>query len=238
MNEKVFVYTGSDNLEAMVEAKNYNDYLVDKIVAQLGEGKKKILDFGAGTGTYADLLLAQNIKVECLEPDHTLATKITEKGFRTYQSTRDIRSNSFDMVYALNVLEHIENEDETIKELQRILKPGGKILIYVPAFQMLFSPMDHLVGHYRRYRKADLVKLANNNKLSVVNMGYCDPLGFFMTVIYKMVGNKSGKLSPRSVRFYDSTIFRLSRLIEPSFRNLLGKNLHFVAINGDPVDGS
>ena len=66
-------------------------------------------------------------------------------------------ANSFDVIVASDILEHIEKDDEALKNWQRILKPNGKLLVFVPALKVLWSHHDVLNHHCRRYQKKTLV---------------------------------------------------------------------------------
>jgi SAM-dependent methyltransferase len=77
------------------------------------------------------------------------------KGFEVYTSLDEIPDETFDWVYAFNVLEHINDDGQALAEWSTKLKTAveSRLLIYVPAFEILFSSMDRQVGHFRRYRK-------------------------------------------------------------------------------------
>ncbi len=233
MSRKKFAYTGCDNLEVMSEAVKYNNFLISLITSRVRNLKdKKILDFGAGSGTYADLLKESGIAVDCLEPDSTLQKALGGKGYNVLSDAKELKPASYDVIYALNVLEHIDDDGAMILTLSKALKKNGKLIIYVPAFQTLFTAMDKKVGHFRRYRKTRLRNFANKAGLRIVRLDYCDPIGFVAAFTYKMIGNKQGDLSPASIKFYDRFIFPLSKGIQPLFRSLFGKNVVLVAKNG------
>jgi 2-polyprenyl-3-methyl-5-hydroxy-6-metoxy-1,4-benzoquinol methylase len=150
-----FAYTGCDNLEAMSEAVKYNNYLTNqviKVVNRLNTSKTQVslLDFGAGSGTYSDLLKKSGLKTECLEPDFILQDVLRKKGYFVYESTGKVRKK-YDVIFSLNVLEHIADDTTSLKEQYKLIKPDGYVFVYVPAFQALFSSMDKKVEHYRRY---------------------------------------------------------------------------------------
>ena len=65
-----------------------------------------------------------------------------------------------DIVLAMDVLEHIQDDYSTLKEWKNTLKPNGLLLITVPAFQHLWSSHDIFLGHHRRYNKKDISDLA------------------------------------------------------------------------------
>jgi hypothetical protein len=129
-------------------------------------------------------------------------------------------------VYSVNVLEHISDDEGTLTELHAKLCPGGRLLLYVPAFQVLYSSMDEKVGHHRRYRMGALAAVAVRAGFEVERMDYADCLGFFVTVLYRLIGSRRGDISPTSVRIYDRFVFPLSRLLDRAGASRrLGKNL-------------
>lgn len=233
MKKNDFVYTGVENLEAMAEAKNYNAYLlkfVEDACKATGKKSPKVLDFGAGSGTYADMFKAKGVIMpDCLEPDADLQKVLSEKGYKTVSDSAKLKPESYDVIYALNVLEHIEDDGEIIKQLSRALKPGGKLVVYVPAFQVLFSTMDKRVGHFRRYKKDRLSNFAKQSDVRIKQLHYCDPIGFFASLVFRFVGSKDGVISAKSVRFYDRFAFPVSRILEPATRSVIGKNVVLVA---------
>lgn len=229
MAEDEFVYTGTDNLEVMADAVNYNRFLIDAVVEHV-PGGARVLDFGAGTGTYADMLLEREIRADVLEPDGAQQATLRDKGY-TVVSGDEIRSgaSTYDVVYTLNVLEHIKNDQEAVDELATLLSSGGRLVVYVPAFEALFTSMDVKVEHYRRYRRRQLERILRNAGLDVITSRYCDPLGFFATLVYKWFGSESGDLNPRTIRLYDRVFFPISRALQVITGRFFGKNVLVVA---------
>lgn len=232
MGSRDFAYTGCDNLEAMTEAVKYNKYLIRMIEKQAGaEGlkDKKILDFGAGSGTYADMFKKQGTMVECVEPDKSLQKILTSKGYRVASYADKLKPNSYDIIYALNVMEHVEDDHLVFDQLAKALKKNGVIIIYVPAFQSIYTSMDRLVGHHRRYRKTRLRAMAERNDLTIKKLQYVDAIGYAAALTFKALGNKKGTISPASVRLYDRLFFPVSKALGPVTKHIVGKNVVLVA---------
>lgn len=231
MSNKTFVYTGCENLEAMTEAVNYNNFLISLIAEQF-KGKKpakiKALDFGAGSGTYAKMLQEQGVTPDCLEPDKILQGELKKAGFKVLKGAKELKPNTYDIIYALNVFEHIEDDFAEIARLREALRKDGRLVIYVPAYQVLYSSMDKQVGHYRRYRTKRLKQMARQGGLKIRGLYYYDPLGFGAALVYKWIGG-SGTLTPSSVRLYDRIAFPISRAFHPLSKKLIGKNAVLVA---------
>lgn len=224
---KKYAYTGQDNLEVMSGADNYNAYQRDFLLSALGSidtVNPVILDFGAGIGTYADMLRSsrRGLTIECVEPTESQAKILRKKGYKVYKNIRDVKKQ-YDVVYSLNVLEHIEDDEAALKSQVSVLKPRGIVVAYVPAFMLLYGNLDRLVEHWRRYTFDDLKRIANQADVHVESLRYCDPLGFFAALLYRVIGG-SGHLKQSNVWLFDKIIFPLSSAIEPLTRGLFGKN--------------
>lgn len=228
MVEANAAYSGTDNLEIMAEARNYNAFLAALVMQHIGK-KSRVMDFGAGLGTFAAALGRFGIRPVCLEPDPGQAAAIAGKGFEVFRTLEEIPACSIDAVYSLNVLEHIADERKILIELHRRLRPGGVLLVYVPAFPVLYSSMDRKVGHYRRYRLNALADLMEQAGFRVRKARYADSLGFLAALVYKWFGNECGTLDRSALIAFDRYVFPLSRQLDRVFSRFCGKNAWVVA---------
>ena len=217
-------YSGIENLEVMREAKNYNRFLLSLITRRLRPGDK-VLDFGAGNGTFSLPLWQRGVDLVCVEPDPILNSRLAQSGLQAHAGIDEIADASIDLVYTFNVLEHIAEDAATTRRLANKLKPGGSILVYVPAFEILFTAMDRKVGHLRRYRRGPLVALLAAAGLRAVEARYVDSLGFAAALLYRAIGNHSGEIDRRALKIYDRLVFPASRAADLLLSRWLGKNL-------------
>lgn len=196
------------------------------------ESEPRTLDFGAGYGALAICWREMTgLPVECLEIDEIQKRELEKRGFVSYNSISQIQSH-FRYVYTSNVLEHIENDVQTLKEVSNLLEDSGRIGIYVPAFMCLFSDLDRSVGHYRRYSKRELIRKVESVGLQVIDCRYVDSIGFFASLVIRIFGWRSigGIGSAGSLSFYDKVVFPISRMIDKvTFGRLLGKNIILLA---------
>jgi hypothetical protein len=229
MGEYESEYSGLDNLNAMREAVNYNQSILRLVLRNMPDRSSPVmLDFGAGSGTFSDMVTDQAARPECLEPNQLLASSLTGRGYTVVADVEQLAENRYDYIYSLNVLEHVEHDVEVLSELRTKLTDEGTLLIYVPAFQMLFSTMDTLVGHFRRYNRKTLTLVLQTAGFEVVQSRYTDTLGFLASLIFKYLGSDDGSISARQVRFFDKYLMPINRLFDPVFGSFLGKNLYAV----------
>ncbi len=214
-------YTGKDNLNIMNLAENYNNYIYKWINV---DKYNNVLDFGAGNGEYCNRI--DEKRICAVELDDQLRSNLKCK---SYANLDELQNKSFDLIYSLNVLEHIEDDLSILQKLTNKLQNKGTIKILVPAKMELYSEMDRKVGHFRRYEKKELIKLIENANLELVEYRYFDFIGYILSLLYKFIDN-SGEINPTSLIVYDKFLFPISMLIDKiTFGKLIGKNLMIVA---------
>ena len=119
----------------------------------------------------------------------------------------------YDAIVMMNVLEHIENDASVLSTLRKALHPGGRLVVYVPAFMLLYSDFDSEIGHYRRYRKGDLSSLFERTGYKVVEARYVNMVGAVGWFIYcRVLGQKSS--DQLTVSAFDRIVIPLMRRIE------------------------
>lgn len=147
-------------LSNLGEADQFNRWVFDSIAPDLSGN---ILEIGCGTGTFTGLMLAAGHKVTAVDINPSYVERARSRlsgasGATIVQgdATRMSWTTAFDTVVLLDVLEHIEDDVGFLRRLGACLRPGGRLLVKVPAGEWLYSPMDVTVGHFRRYTKQRL----------------------------------------------------------------------------------
>ena len=149
-----------------------------------------ILDFGCGTGGMLDDLKkfasvygcdTEDIAIElCKQRGLENITKLDGKTI-PYENER------FDVITAMDVLEHVEDDVFVMNELNRILKKGGYLMITVPAFMTLWTTRDERLHHFRRYKKKELVTRLKSADFEVVKCSYMHFFYFLpLLFVYKL----------------------------------------------------
>ena len=106
-------------------------------------------------------------------PLYRLATRMPAIPLMRFDLTRcPLPSASVDAVVILNVLEHIEDHQEAVRQVARILKPGGIVVVEVPAGPQLYDVYDKLLKHYRRYRAGEVRQILEDAGLPVVSLSH------------------------------------------------------------------
>lgn len=217
-------YLGEDYLLALEKAENYNAFIVAWISRFLRNEDSRIIDFGAGTGLLARLLEKRiGKRVQCLEPAENMRLHLPAD---TLVSLDEAVDGSVDFIYSSNVLEHIEDDAGIVREMGRALRPGGRVFLYLPAFQCLFSALDRKVGHYRRYSRIMLRRLFPAEDWKVLVLCYADCLGFAGTLWFKAFGRARVAYSLPPLLFYDRMLFPISRGLDwLTGGRIVGKNV-------------
>ena len=122
----------------------------------------KILDVGCGTGAVIEYLRLKNQQAIGVDASDIAIDYCRQKNLPVEKSEAHktkFSGETFDVVLALDLLEHLENPEEAIKEMKRILKQGGLLIATVPAHQFLWSYHDVSLYHKKRYNKESLASL-------------------------------------------------------------------------------
>lgn len=164
-------------LETLSTADRFNDEVWSRVQSFVGTD---ILEVGMGIGIFTEKLLTRGkvFGVEIVpefvaEARRRLGTRpdleylVTDIGGADLPDS--LRGRAFDTIVCMNVLEHIENDRGTLSRFLGLLKPGGKLVLVVPAHQCLFNPLDSNDGHFRRYEAAELREKLNTAGFSVVH---------------------------------------------------------------------
>lgn len=164
-----------------------------RIIQKQGVSKgSEILEIGCSGGRLIELLNKEGFRnVTGIDTSSEAISHCRIRGLHnvTVMDGRktEYDDGTFDLIIASDVLEHINNDDETLREWHRILKFGGKVIVFVPAFNFLWSSHDVLNCHYRRYTKSILIKKITEAGLKIVVDGYWNFILFIPVVITRML---------------------------------------------------
>ena len=181
----------------------------------------RILEIGCGTGHNLPML-AEFGEVDAIEIDPAAREIAGERlgkpvGDAPLPDLPGVARGSYDLVAVLDVVEHIADDVAALKGMASLLRPGGKILIAVPAHQWLWSAHDVVNHHHRRYSKGSLVKAIEAAGLKPRKLTYFNSLLFPLAAVARIAGRMTGRddsddsppAKPLNALF--EAIFRLER---------------------------
>ena len=184
----------------------------------------RILEIGCGTGHNLPML-AQFGDVDAIEIDETAAAKASERlgkrvGSSPLPELDGVQPGSYDLVAVLDVVEHVEDDVAALKAIATALKPGGQILITVPAHQWMWSAHDVVNHHKRRYSKKTLIAALEAAGLTYRKLGWFNSLLFPVAVAARFAGRLMGK--------DDSDDSPPPKLLNSAFEKIFGLERHLV----------
>jgi 2-polyprenyl-3-methyl-5-hydroxy-6-metoxy-1,4-benzoquinol methylase len=224
-------------LESLSHARRSIEWIVDEIEPAIGN---RIVDVGAGIGSLTAEIRRRRpgASLLAIDPALNMSRALAATGRSSSFEVRLERSDdivqriasgeieTFDTVIYSNVLQHIADDEAELRTASNLLHPDGNLILVVPAAPWAYGTMDHLSGHYRRYKERELVELLERTGFDIAAHRYLDPVGLLpYWFAYRVLGIVS--LRQRHVAIYDRVLTPLSRLVQkivptpPSGRNLL-----------------
>ena len=222
MNEELDIAA----LESISVAENYNKYVADLFFSNIDK-TENILDFGAGYGLITEKFKKKGYKISAVEINKTALEKLNDKNIDSYNLIEKV-PKSINCIISLNVLEHIEDDDKYIKKFYNHLPQDGKLILYLPSSNLIWTELDDMVNHKRRYSKSGIVELLNSNSFEIEKIFFVDFIGWIVLFFLKMFRVKLD-FDKRKIKFYDKFIFRTFKFTDYFFKNIIGKNLFIVA---------
>jgi SAM-dependent methyltransferase len=180
--------TSAIALEARIEADHWwfqgRRRLLGALIRELGlSSADRVLDVGCGAGANLRLLSDMGLpSVAGLDLNASSIRFCREKGLGEIEQG-DLQhlpfaGESFDLVLATDVLEHVDDDERAVEEIRRVLRPGGTALITVPAFPSMWGLQDEISHHRRRYRRERLLETVRAGGLEV------DRSFYFNTILF------------------------------------------------------
>ena len=166
---------GLETLNVIEKANKFNKWMYETIKPY---SKGRILEIGCGIGNISEFFINDNfdIVLSDLRDNYIeiVKNKFTNEVIKIDLVDADFDTKhkdligTFDTVFALNVVEHIKDDNKAIENCKKLLKNQGHLIILVPAYQSLFNNFDVELEHYRRYTQKSLKQLIKANKLGII----------------------------------------------------------------------
>lgn len=164
------------------------DNLLKDLVQRYLKSKDKILDFGCNYGHSTRLLQSLGYDTFGLDISDEAIGYGRSLGIKNIflESEKYFPPNSFDAIISLDVLEHIEDDKNALKNLLNLVRPNGIIVIMVPAYMFLWGVQDTISHHYRRYTLKKLIDLSNSVGAEVIRKSYFNTLLFIPIAMFRL----------------------------------------------------
>ena len=213
-------YTGHANLEIISASSRFNEWMYKRIKTGLREKMGNILEVGSGLGTISEKLIrdmgpSSHITLTDISVRYVQLLSIKYSSFKNVSVSRmDLNSGEdyskigyekYDSIIALNVLEHVRDDQLALREIYKMLKTGGILAILVPCNKFLYNVIDKGLGHFRRYTKKELCSKINETSFTILCMHYFNTVGM---VGWYLNGNllKKAAISPTASKWFDRIV--------------------------------
>ena len=225
-------------LDDLIVAKNYREWICELIYPYLGDDP---FELGSGNGSYAEEWLRQGVpKISLTELDEIRRLKLREK----FQCMKNVEILNFSLsettekqwssFVSVNVLEHIEDDVAAIAAATRIVKPGGAIVTYAPAFPLGMSDFDRRIGHFRRYTIESLSNVYSQAGCDLSEIRYVNSVGLLAWIISMRLFRMTPKKG-RLLNLWDRTAIVTARRLENHWKVPFGQSILAVGHTRNPA---
>lgn len=221
----------SVTLESMSQAIWYNRWALGKFKKYLNG---RILEIGCGIGNFSKLLIKYGELTAIDVNKEYIGAARNEVNWEALIGVGDIekgnyffKKKDFDTVVCMNVLEHIKNDRKALKNIYKLLRQRGILVLMVPAQKFLYNSIDKSIGHYRRYEKNEMIRLLQNTGFEVINIR---KLNFFGAIGWYIAGTllKEDSISESKIRVFN-TLAPFFLMYENFFEPQIGTTILAIA---------
>ena len=220
---KIIQYDGFelDHFDAALNFREYQILLIKKFL------KGKFLEVGAGKGGLVPFYKKFVKDITIIEPEKKLYDILKKnklhKKIKIKNQTITNLKKKYDTIIYYDVLEHIRDDFNEVKNASSKLNKNGYLIFSVPAYQTFYSSFDKSVGHHKRYNKKDFIELEKKTGLKIKKLAYYDSLGFLFLILNKLFSLKQTNLKNKVYLW--NFLMPISKLIDFLTLNTFGKSL-------------
>jgi SAM-dependent methyltransferase len=176
-----------ESLETLSQAGPYYQWLTERFRPFI---KGKVLEIGAGIGNFAKWGKENSTDYHVSDNDPRLVQALAEEFpnavcwdlFTPYPN-----DERFDTIVILNVVEHLQDDQEALRCINARLNPGGHLILMVPAMNFLYGSLDESFGHYRRYTKKSISRIIRSADFELLKLEYLNVVGMAGWFLYGKV---------------------------------------------------
>jgi glycosyltransferase involved in cell wall biosynthesis len=237
LDDRFTTHDGYYVLQSMRRAKGLNRWILQQFRGYIGN---RVLEAGCGIGNFTELLLDRE-RLVCVDNDplyvemanwrlgHLENVTTLQRDLSDTAAYRSLKDERIDTIVCLNVLEHIEPDEQVLRAYLDLLEPGGHAIILVPAHMWLYGPCDEALGHVRRYTHTELHTKMQAAGFEVVMMEEFNRMGVPGWYFNKLRGRRD--LSPRQMRLFE-TLLPVAKGMEAL---KLGRGLSLIGVGRKPA---
>jgi SAM-dependent methyltransferase len=225
------LYAGQETLRRMADVDRYNAWIYQLIRPYLG---RRIVEVGCGIGNMtpyflpADQLLAFDLLPESAawvgeKFRHLPQVQVRQGDVCDPAFVAGVATPPFYTVISINMLEHVEHDARALVHMCRLLAPGGRLILFVPAGSYLFGSLDEALGHYRRYDRAGLARRVTRAGFRVERLHYVNALGIAGWFLNSRVLQR--RLLPKGQLRMFNTLAPLLQRVEARYPPPFGQSL-------------
>jgi glycosyltransferase involved in cell wall biosynthesis len=232
IDERFTTHEGYYTLQSMRRARGLNRWVLDQFRTFVGD---RVVEAGCGIGNFTELLLDRE-RLICVDND-PLYVEMSDWRFGHLENVRtllfDLASpdayrtfapERIDTIVCLNVLEHIDGDQEVLRAYHDLLQSGGHAIVLVPAHASLYGPADEVLGHRRRYAQTELHTKLQTAGFDVVHVEEFNRLGALGWQMNNRLGRRD--LSPRQMRAF-SLLLPVAKAMEAM---KIGRGLSLIGV--------
>ena len=221
-------------LDIFAHTRNWKRYWSSQVVQFIAGD---VLEAGAGIGANTAMIKAAAGPVcswTALEPDPEFADSLkktpsvdpaTAKCIPRIGTIQSFGATpQFNSLLYIDVLEHIEQDREEMERAAALLRPGGHIVVLLPAYQWLYTPFDEATGHFRRYSKATL-KACSPSSCRLVTLRYLDSVGMLASAANRFLLLQQSQPKLRQILLGDRWLVPPSRFVDRLLFHSVGKSV-------------
>lgn len=230
--------SGKETLLSISKAGAFNRWMYAQIEPYT---KGKILEIGSGIGNISEFFVKDNAEIHLSDLREDYLSLLQTRYENTPIHCIDIADvdfdqhyshliGKFDSVFCLNVIEHIKDDRRAVDNLNQLLRPGGSLIVLVPAFALLYNGLDKSLGHYKRYHARDMQQLLPN-KSRIRRLFYFNVMGIVAWMLGGAIFNH--KVVPEGNMTLYNRFVPLWKIIDKIFGRWVGLSLIVIGEKGE-----
>jgi 2-polyprenyl-3-methyl-5-hydroxy-6-metoxy-1,4-benzoquinol methylase len=225
---------------ALPKAEGYHRWVLSKAKPFLGN---RVLEVGGGSGIYTRLLVGKELLVsvdisgECADllrnrfSSHS-SIIVEELDLTDPAAAPGLREMNLDSAICFNVLEHILDDVSFLTSLRKVIRPGGMVVVVVPAHPFLYGTLDKAAGHHRRYTRKMTEEKLRSAGFKEFDVKYFNSIGAFGWFAASRVARQT-KLSSRAteaeIKIFEKYVLPFSKAFDRLFMGSFGQSIAAVA---------